>query len=138
MPVAAQLTYKLKVEVDGSPLATDVEAALISGVVDDNLHLPDVFQLAFRDPGATSSTGPACASASEVRVKLFSADDPTGEPLIIGEVTAVEAVLDRQGTTDGHPRLRPVAPPAAGPRHRGLHRRHLRRRGPAGRRTVSA
>ena len=40
----------IPVEIDGSPLTPDVEAAVTSAVVDDNLHLPDVFQVAFRDP----------------------------------------------------------------------------------------
>ena len=37
------------VEIDGSPLAADAKALLISAHVDDSLRLPDLFVLRFRD-----------------------------------------------------------------------------------------
>ena len=38
------------VDIDGSPLAADAKALLISAYVDDSLRLPDTFVLRFRDP----------------------------------------------------------------------------------------
>ncbi len=38
------------VDIDGSPLAADAKALLISAHVDDSLRLPDLFVLRFRDP----------------------------------------------------------------------------------------
>ena len=37
------------VDVDGSPLAADAKAMLVSAYVDDSLRLPDTFVLRFRD-----------------------------------------------------------------------------------------
>ena len=48
MPDAA-LASAIKVEIDGQPLAGDVEPALVRVVVDDHLLLPDTFELTLQE-----------------------------------------------------------------------------------------
>lgn len=98
MPVGSQLTHKFKIEINGGPVAPDVEQAMVSAVVDENLHLPDVFEVTYRDPARDILDRTGVRIGGELRVLVFSPDDPTGEPLLTGEVTAVEASFDRQGT----------------------------------------
>ena len=50
MPDAA-VASSVRVEVDGQPLADAAAGALIRVVVDDNLHLPDTFELTLQESG---------------------------------------------------------------------------------------
>ncbi|HEU5266572.1 MAG TPA: VgrG-related protein [Jatrophihabitans sp.] len=86
------------VTVDGSPLPADVEGLLASAVVDDSLRLPDLFTLRFRDPqrGVLEKSGLKVGSV--VTVSVMTADEQTPGQLIKGEVTAVEAEFDSNGT----------------------------------------
>ncbi|MDQ4097472.1 MAG: VgrG-related protein, partial [Actinomycetota bacterium] len=93
-----QHTNKLKVEVDGSPLPDALEGTLVSAFVDDNLNLPDMFQLVFRDPGRTVITDGGFKMGATVSVRVFSEAAPAGEKLITGEVTTLEAEFDPGGT----------------------------------------
>lgn len=89
---------KPRVEVDGSPLAADLEVLLEQVVVDDHLHLPDMFVLRFRDPAGDVLQRSALGIGSRVRL---SAPPPRGqgaELLLEGEVTALEAEYDAAGS----------------------------------------
>ena len=98
MPNEPQLTYKFKLAVDGSPVPVDVDDAVVSVVVDDNLNLPDLFLATFRDPVRDVLERSRIKIGSVVVVKVFSDDSPAGESLIEAEVTAVEAEYDAEGT----------------------------------------
>src|SRR6478752_763510 len=86
------------VDIDGSPLAADAKALLISAHVDDSLHLPDLFLLRFRDPGRLVITKSGVKIGSKVKVSVATDGSTSPEPLIQGEVTALEAEFDSTGT----------------------------------------
>lgn len=92
-------TAKFVIKVDGSALAPDVAASLELAFVDDSLHLPDLFQLAFRDQARSVINDGRFRIGSVVDVSVFSDKDKGGEPLVTGEVTALEAEFDEGGTT---------------------------------------
>jgi phage protein D len=91
-------TNQLRVEVDGSPLADEVAQHLVAGVVDDDLNLPDLFSLSFRDAGREVIEQGRFQIGSQVRLSVVSDDSPGGEPLLSGEVTALEVEHDPGGT----------------------------------------
>ena len=86
------------VDIDGSPLAADAKALLISAHVDDSLRLPDLFLLRFRDPGRLVITKSGVKIGSKVKVSVATDGSTSPEPLIQGEVTALEAEFDSTGT----------------------------------------
>lgn len=86
------------VEFDGSPLPPDVAALLVSAYVDDSLRLPDLFVLRFRDADRTVLASAKVKIGSTAKISVQTADSQTPEPLISGEVTALEAEFDSTGT----------------------------------------
>ena len=99
MPVQQQQhTGKFQVYVEGQELAPEAERMLIGAVVDDNLNLPDLFTLTFRDPEHKALAAAGLRIGAKVRVSLISEQHPGGEPLISGEVTALEAEHAAGGT----------------------------------------
>lgn len=91
-------TNQLRVEVDGSPLADEVAQHLVAGVVDDDLNLPDLFSLSFHDAGREVIEQGRFQIGSRVKLSVVSDDSPGGEPLLSGEVTALEVEHDPSGT----------------------------------------
>ncbi len=89
---------QLRVEVDGSPLADDVAQHLIAGVVDDDLNLPDLFSLTFRDAAREVIEEGRFKIGSKIKLSVVSDDAPGGQPLLSGEVTALEMEHDASGT----------------------------------------
>jgi phage protein D/phage baseplate assembly protein gpV len=89
---------QLRVEVDGSPLADDVAQHLVAGVVDDDLNLPDLFALSFRDAAREVIQDGHFKIGSKIKLNVVSDDAPGGEPLLSGEVTALEMEHDPAGT----------------------------------------
>jgi uncharacterized protein involved in type VI secretion and phage assembly len=86
------------VEIDGKPLSDDIAPLLVSAYVDDSQQLPDTFVLRFRDPNRMVLSKSATKVGSLVKVSVQVADAPQPEPLIAGEVTALEADYDTGGT----------------------------------------
>jgi phage protein D len=86
------------VEVDGSPLAADAKALLMSAIVDDSLHLPDLFLLRFRDSERIVLAKSKAKIGSTITVSVTSDASTAPERLIEGEVTALEAEFDSTGT----------------------------------------
>ncbi|MGH9281528.1 MAG: VgrG-related protein [Acidimicrobiales bacterium] len=93
-----QVTNTLTVEVDGQPLADDVQRKLVTAYVDDNLHLPDVFVLSFRDPERTALDTARITIGSSVVLSVVSDTQPGPQKLMVGEVTAVEAEFGPGGS----------------------------------------
>jgi phage protein D/phage baseplate assembly protein gpV len=91
-------TNQLRVEVDGSPLADEIAQLLVSGVVDDDLNLPDLFSLSFRDGAREVIERGRFQIGAKVRLSVVSDDAPGGDPLLSGEVTALEVEHDPGGT----------------------------------------
>jgi phage protein D len=86
------------VDIDGSPLAADAKALLVSAIVDDSLRLPDFFLLRFRDPDRLVITKSGAKIGSKVKVSVASDATPSPQQLIEGEITALEAEYDATGT----------------------------------------
>jgi phage protein D len=99
VPDDAVAGIRPRVEVEGQALAADVEVLLEQVVVDDHLHLPDMFLLSFRDAGHDVARQAQLHIGSKVKVSVPA---PTGgtamEVLIEGEVTAMEAEYDAAGS----------------------------------------
>jgi phage protein D len=95
---AQQHATKLKVEIDGKPLPADVDSAVISAFVDNSSSLPDMFQVTMRDAHRTVLAETGAKVGSTARIKVFSEAAPGGELLVHGEVTALEAEFDAEGT----------------------------------------
>jgi phage protein D len=91
-------TSRFAIQVDGAPLPVALERTMVSAFVDDSLNLPDMFQLTFRDPKRTAITDGGFTMGATVTVKVFSEATRGGELLISGEVTALEAEFDVDGT----------------------------------------
>lgn len=98
MPNDPRAGVKPKVEIDGSPLAANLEPLLELAVVDEHVHRPDMFMLSFRDVGHDIAQQAHLQIGAKVKI---SAPSPTGggsELLIDGEITALEADIDATGT----------------------------------------
>jgi phage protein D/phage baseplate assembly protein gpV len=93
----AALAVAIKVEVDGQPLAADVETALLRVVVDDHLHLPDAFELTFQEtPDMAVGEKTHLRVGGAVKVSATGLGDATPSLLISGEVTSLEGAY-REG-----------------------------------------
>jgi phage protein D/phage baseplate assembly protein gpV len=92
------ITSTCLVEIGGTALPADVVPLLVSAYVDDSQQLPDTFLLRFRDPNrmVLSKSGVKVGSLLKVSVQVAGSAQP--EPLISGEVTALEAEYDTGGT----------------------------------------
>jgi phage protein D/phage baseplate assembly protein gpV len=91
-------TNSLLVEVTGIALAADVAAMLAYAYVDDSRNVPDMFVLRFRDPDRVVLQKAHITIGAKVTIKVQTAE-PTGpQPLLIGEVTAIEMEVDSTGT----------------------------------------
>jgi phage protein D len=99
VPDDALAGIRPRVEIEGQPLAADLEVLLEQVVVDDHLHLPDMFLLSFRDAGHDVARRAQLHIGTRVRL---GAPAPSGghamEVLIEGEVTAMEAEYDNAGS----------------------------------------
>lgn len=93
-----QISSGFAITIDGSPLAADLEQLLIEAYVDDNRNLPDMFVLRFRDANRLVLSKAAVKIGSRVKIAVTSTDTQSPEPLISGEVTALEADFDATGT----------------------------------------
>ncbi|MET8949942.1 VgrG-related protein [Streptomyces sp. NPDC004393] len=90
-------TTVLKVKVGGAPLPDQVAGRLVSAWIDTSVNVPAAFRLVFSDP-ARDLLGLLPALTVGARVELVPYSDGTaGRPLLIGEVTALEADADGIG-----------------------------------------
>jgi uncharacterized protein involved in type VI secretion and phage assembly len=86
------------VTIDGSPLPADLEQLLVEAYVDDNRNLPDMFVLRLRDANRLVLSKAAVKIGSRIKIAVTSAGTQAPEPLISGEVTALEVDFDSTGT----------------------------------------
>lgn len=93
-----QHASKFVVKVGGSPLAPALDASLVSAFVDDDLLLPDLFSLTFRDPNRSVLAEAGLSIGAIVEVTVFSGATPGGEAIFKGEVTGIEVAHDVDGT----------------------------------------
>ncbi len=97
MPEAA-FSLAATVEIDGSPLSDDLVPLMEQVIVDDYLHLPDMFVLVFRDVERTVLQQARLKIRSRVRISATALGNPRPEALITGEVTAIEADYGPSGS----------------------------------------
>jgi phage protein D/phage baseplate assembly protein gpV len=86
------------VEIDGNPLPDDIAPLLVFAYVDDSQQLPDTFVLRLRDPNRVVLSKSATKVGSLIKITVQTADAAQPEPLIEGEVTALEVEYDMGGT----------------------------------------
>lgn len=86
------------ITIDGAPLAADIEALLVSAFVDSSLRLPDMFALRFRDTDRTVIAKSGIMIGAKVTIAVTTDATPAAEPLVAGEVTALELEFDETGT----------------------------------------
>lgn len=92
-----EFAIKATVEIDGKPLPAALDPVLEQVVVDDHLHLPGMFTLAFRDPERTVLADARVTIGSKVVIRGSALGETKTEPLMTGEVTALEAEYDSLG-----------------------------------------
>ena len=93
-----QISNGFAVTIGGTPLPSDVEQLMVEAYVDDSRNLPDLFVLRFRDPNRLVLSKTGAKIGSPVKIAVTSADAQQPQPLISGEITAVEAEFDPTGT----------------------------------------
>jgi phage protein D len=93
----AAFTLQALVEIDGTALDPELEPLVEQIVVDENLHLPSMFQVAFRDIERNVLAQAGLKIGSKVVVRASALGDTLPTPLITGEVTALEAEYDSLG-----------------------------------------
>jgi uncharacterized protein involved in type VI secretion and phage assembly len=83
------------VEVDGSPLPEAVAATLVEAFVEDELNLPDAVELVFRDPRRTVIEAGQFAIGKALKISVASEAAAGGTLIFDGEITALEAEVER-------------------------------------------
>ncbi|MET8508552.1 VgrG-related protein [Streptomyces sp. NPDC004787] len=84
-------TTVLHVQLDGTPLPEPLAARLTEGWVDSSVNVPSAFQLTFADKDGTLTGKFPFLKVGAMAVLSPFADGRRGEPMLTGEVTAVEA-----------------------------------------------
>lgn len=84
------------VTVDGQHLAAELGSRLVLAEAESSLKLPDTFLLSFRDPFRDFVERSGVRLGSEVSVKVSTGE--ATELLVSGEVTALEAEYDAEGS----------------------------------------
>ena len=99
MPEDPRAGIKPRVEIEGTALASELETLIEQVVVDDHLHLPDMFLLVFRDLEHQVTKQAKLQIGSKVKVSVPSPSGGGGPELLIqGEVTSLEAEYDSLGS----------------------------------------
>jgi phage protein D len=95
MPAVQPLATSFAVHIDGRELPS--EAKLVELVVDDALHLPDLFELTFLDADRLALGVLAAEVGAGILVGVRAEGDAAPAPLIDGEVTSIEVAIDTSG-----------------------------------------
>jgi phage protein D len=91
------LTLQAQVEVDGQPISSDIEPLIEQLVVDEHLHLPSMFQIALRDLERKVLQDAGIKIGSRIVIQASALGEASPQPIITGEVTAIEADYDSLG-----------------------------------------
>ena len=93
-----EFALRLRVEIDGTALSSDLEVLLERVVVDDHLHTPDMFTITFRDAERQVLSQAKAKIGAKVKISAPALGGNSPEVLISGEVTALEGEYDPAGT----------------------------------------
>lgn len=85
------------ITVDGMPLGWDMAPLIERVVVDDHLHLPDMFAITFRDADREVLGRTRISIGSIIRISGTALGQSMETLLINGEVTALEGEYERDG-----------------------------------------
>ena len=96
--MSGELSSAPSITVDGMPLAGDVMPSLERVVVDDHLHLPDMFAITFRDAERDVLSKARVHLGSVVRIHGAAMGEASERLLIHGEVTALEGEYQLDGS----------------------------------------
>ena len=88
---------KLLVQVNGSPLAAELQSMLTSGYVDDSTNVPDLFVLRFRGDAAKILDKSAFTIGAKVKLSVQASGPGGPMTLMSGEVTALETEVGVDG-----------------------------------------
>ncbi|MDT8913125.1 phage baseplate assembly protein V [Amycolatopsis sp. PS_44_ISF1] len=86
-------TGKPAVVVDGVPLPDGLASRLLRVVVDNDLHLPGMFELTFLDMTGQTTAEAGITIGSAITI-AGAGEDGVARTLIVGEATAIEGQID--------------------------------------------
>jgi uncharacterized protein involved in type VI secretion and phage assembly len=95
---AQRSSNRFEIKVEGTPLAPEVAGALIEAFVEDEVNLPDAFELVFRDPNRSLLAAGKFEIGKKLTIAVVSEASPEGKPILDGEITALEAEVERDQT----------------------------------------
>lgn len=98
MPGDQHASNTFAIEVDGTPVSDDVMAALLEASVEDELNLPDAFELVFRDPLRKVIAAGGFEIGKRLTISVVSEAAPAGARIVDAEITALEAEVERDQT----------------------------------------
>lgn len=93
-----EFSNTLLVKVAGTPLPADVVPLLVGGYIDDSTNVPDLFVLRFNDVDGTVLTKANIKIGVPVELTVQTTSPGGPDPLLIGEVTALEVEVTQAGT----------------------------------------
>jgi uncharacterized protein involved in type VI secretion and phage assembly len=93
-----QSSNAFRISVDGAPVASAIAAALLEAHVEDEVNLPDSCELVFRDPLHSVLAAGKFEIAKPLKIAVVTESLPGGEVIFDGEITAVEAEIQRGQT----------------------------------------
>lgn len=85
------------ISIDGLPFDRELEPLIERVVVDDHLHLPDMFSITLRDADREVLARTHASIGSEVRISGTAVGQSSESLLINGEVTALEGEYEQDG-----------------------------------------
>ena len=85
----SSLASQIKIKINGAELQQTVMVKLVSALVDQHSHLPDMFILRFNDPGLELTNGKDLELTKEIEI---SSNREDGQSVVMtkGEITAIE------------------------------------------------
>ncbi len=87
----------IEIRIDGAPLDPTVAERLLDARVQDDLLLPDTFQLRFRDPAFELVDGTLMDVGRKIELRLSSPDSTTGKPLFTGKIATLAPEFEGGG-----------------------------------------
>jgi phage protein D len=97
MPLGEEFSNTLLVKVNGTPLPSDLTPLLVNGYVDDSSNVPDLFVLRFNDEQGLVLTKAGIEIGAQVELALQATTPGGPDPLLVGEVTALEVEVTEAG-----------------------------------------
>jgi len=97
MPESDRST-RATIEIEGRELDTAIVPDLERVVVDDHLHLPDMFEITLRDHARDVLDRTNLRIGAKVKISAPALGSTTAEVLVTGEVTSVEAAYTSSGS----------------------------------------